>query len=257
MELLSVLLARAMAWVEPTELNPRAAVFYPDLTRALVARYSFQKFPQKLEEFDEGKGVTFAVGKFGNSVIEQLIIYTYGILLDTRSSTQESRRLLEEAFQWGKNELGLVYKPSMIKRWQYASQVIFRSNVPFTTVQPAFQRLSDNVSKHVAELMGENLKYELTAFTVDYDPLTRKHPLGSFSIQRRDNTPFSENKYFSVAPLPTDMHIALLEEFERNVSAGLPEVQRVPEEHSPTEQSEQSLLQKHPIRAIAFKKDDV
>ena len=45
MELLSVLLARAMAWVEPVELNPRAAVFYPDLTRAIVARYEFQKFP--------------------------------------------------------------------------------------------------------------------------------------------------------------------------------------------------------------------
>ena len=256
MELLSVLLARALAWVEPAELNPRAAVFYPDLTRAIVARYGFQKFPQKLEDFDESKGVTFAAGRFGKSVIEQLIIYTYGILLDTRSSTQESKRLLEEAMQWGKNELGLVYEPSMITRWQYASQVTFRSDVPLTGVQTAFQTLADKTRKHILELMGEDLKYELTAFFVDYDPLTRKHPLGRFSIQRRDNTPFSENKYFSDAPLPTDIHIALLEEFERNVSAGLPEVQRVPEEHSPTEQSEQGLLQKRPIRAIAFKKDD-
>lgn len=217
MELLSVLLARAMAWVEPTELNPRASAFYPDLVKAIVARYNFQKFPQTLEEFDESKGVTFIEGKFGNSVIEQLVIYTYGIVLDTRSSTQESRRILEEAMQWGSKELGLVYKPSMIRRWQYTSNVTFRSDIPLTSVQLAFQRLADGVTKGVAETMNENLKYELVTFTIDYDQLTRKHPLGRFSIQRRDNTPFSENKYFSDAPLPTDLHIKLLEQFERDV----------------------------------------
>ncbi len=102
MELTSILLASAMAWVEPIDLNPRGAVFYPDLTTALVSRYGFQKFPQKLEDFDESKGVTFGVGRLGDTVIEQLVIYTYGIVLDTRISTIESRRLLEEAFEWGR-----------------------------------------------------------------------------------------------------------------------------------------------------------
>jgi hypothetical protein len=217
MELASVLLARAMAWVEPSELNPIGTVFPSDLIKAVVARYNFQKFPQTLEEFDESKGVTFAGGKFGNSVIEQLVIYTYGIVLDTRSSTQESKQILEEALQWGTKELGLVYKPSMIKRWQYASNVTFRSAAPLAGFHLAIQRLAESVTKAVAEVTKENLKYELVTFTLDYDQLTRKHPLGRFSIQRRDNTPFSENKYFSDAPLPTDVHIKLLEQFEADI----------------------------------------
>jgi len=73
-------------------------------------------------------------------------------------------------------------------------------------------------SKGVADTMGENLKYDLSILSIDYDQLTRKHPLGRFSIQRRDNTPFSENKYFSDAPLPTDVHLRLLEQFERDLS---------------------------------------
>ncbi len=217
MELLSVLLARAMAWVEPAELNPRAAVFYPDLAQAIVARYNFQKFPQTLEDFDEAKGVTFAGGRFENSVIDQLVIYTYGILVDTRSSTQESKRLLEEAMQWGANELGLVYNPSMVKRWQYASHVTFRSDVPLTGLHSVFQRIAGKLTKTIAENMGENLEYQLTSLALDYDALARKHPLGRFSIQRRDNTPFSENKYFSDAPVPTDIHIELLKEFEADI----------------------------------------
>src|ERR1700682_3139920 len=218
MELASILLAQALAWIEPTELNPTNKIFYPDLVKALVSRYNFQRFPQKVEDFDEAKGVTFGTGKLGHSVIEQLVIYTYGILLDTRSSTQESKRLLEDAFQWGAKELGLTYKPSMVKRWQYSSQVIFRSNAALTDASPATQRLAKSMAENVGQILGENLKYELVSFLVDYDQLTRKHPLGRFSIQRRDNTPFSENKYFSDAPLPTDVHLKLLEQFEADLS---------------------------------------
>jgi hypothetical protein len=218
MELTSILLARAMAWVEPADLNPKGAAFYPELTKALVARYNFQKFPQKLEDFDEAKGVTFGVGRLGDTVVEQLVIYTYGIVVDTRISTQESKRLLEEAFQWGSTELGLVYTPGMVKRWQYASQVTFRTNVSMTNASPALRRLAEGVSQSVVETMGEHFEYDVPFIVVDYDQLKRKHPLGRFSIQRRDNTPFSENKYFSDAPLPTDVHLRLLESFERDLS---------------------------------------
>jgi hypothetical protein len=212
MELAAILQARAVAFVEPTDLNPRAKVFYPDIVKALLNRYNFQKFPQKFEDLDEAKGVTFGMGRLGESVIDEFIIYPYGLVLDTRVSTQESKRLLEEAILWGSKELGLVNKP--VPRWQYASHVTFLSKVPLTGVHPAVQGLADVLTKSAAEGLGENLKYELTALMLDFDQLTRKHPLGRFSIQRRDNTPFSENKYFSDAPLPTDVHLKMLEQFE-------------------------------------------
>jgi len=106
----------------------------------------------------------------------------------------------------------------MVKRWQYASNVTFRSTVQMTGASSAVEKLAASVGKGVADTMGENLKYDLSILSIDYDQLTRKHPLGRFSIQRRDNTPFSENKYFSDAPLPTDVHLRLLEQFERDLS---------------------------------------
>ena len=150
-------------------------------------------------------------------MIDRLIIYTYGIVVDIRSSTQESQRLLEEAFEWGSKELGLVYKPTMIKRWQYASQVIFRSDFHLTEISPAVQTSAQKLAERISAITGEKLSYELTVLAIDYDQVARKHPLGRFSIQRRDNTPFSENKYFSEAPLQTDDHIALLEQFEADL----------------------------------------
>ncbi len=204
MELAAIHQANALAFVEPIDLNPRGKAFYPSLVEALVARYGFKQFPQKIEEFDEAKGISFGINSF--------IIYTHGLLLGTRVSTQESKRLLEEAIQWGVKELGLVSKP--VSRWHYASQLTFYSKFSLTSVHPAVKQLADSISKTTAVFAAENLKYELTALMIDYDQLERKHPLGRFSIQRRDNTPFSENKYFSDAPLQTDVHIKLVEQFE-------------------------------------------
>ena len=118
-----------------------------------------------------------------------------------------------------RKELGFVYRPDMVKRWQYASQVTFHSNAQMSGASSAVERLAASVAKGVADTMGEDLRYDVAILSIDYDQLTRKHPLGRFSIQRRDNTPFSEKKYFSDAPLPTDVHLRLLEQFEKDLSA--------------------------------------
>ncbi|MGD0793753.1 MAG: hypothetical protein ABR920_18470 [Terriglobales bacterium] len=218
MQLASVLLARAVAWVESHDLNPRGKVYYPAITEALVKRYGFAKFPQKPEDYDESKGVAFVYGKDGDSVIEQVLIYTNGVVLETRSSTEDSKRLLERALEWAASEIGLAYTPGMIRRWQYYSQLVFTSPLNLTAAAPAFSNLSESINKTLKTLMGEDLRYEATAVHFNFDLLTRKNPIGSFSIQRRENMPFSDNKYFSEAPLPTGVHIELLEQFEKDLS---------------------------------------
>src|SRR5579872_1742876 len=176
MELAAIHLARAMAFVEPIDLNPPGKVFYPALVEALVGRYDFRKFPQKAEEFDEAKGIKFAEGRFGGTVVEQLVIYTYGIMVDTRVSTSESKRLLEDAIQWASKELGLANRP--IRRWQYVSQIVFSSELQLTAIHPAFQFLADSTAEAVSQVAGEHINYELTAIFVDHDPLSRRHPAG-------------------------------------------------------------------------------
>lgn len=216
MRVASVQLARAMLWLEPGDLNPRGITLLP-LVKALVSRYDFHKVPEKLEEFDEAKGITFAMGRSGEIAIDQLVIYTYGILLDTRTSTEKSKQLLEDVLEWVSKEHGLTFEPQMARRWQYTSNVTFYSDVMPLAFPKSLLELSGKISHAVGELMHERLAYEPVIITFDYDQLTRKHPLGSFTIQRRDNTPFSEGKYFSAAPLPTETHIKLLEEFEQSL----------------------------------------
>jgi hypothetical protein len=219
MQLSAVLLARVFLFIESTDLNPRGAAFYPDVIRALVERYTFQKFPQKFEDLDESKGVVFELGKFGKKNIEKVTIYSSGLALDTTSSTRDSEEILEEALTWATEKLGLQYKREMVRRKAYVSQVTFYSGVPLLVVNPHLEALSRKVSEIVSANIRLKSTFAPSGILLAPDPESQTIPVSAFTIERRQGAAYSEGKYFSTAPLPTDIHLSLLEEFEQVVSA--------------------------------------
>lgn len=217
MKVLGIANARTLAWVELTELNPRGRVFYPDLTRELVERYYFQKFPQKIEEFDESKGIEFISGKSGDIVIQKFALWPSLVVLETRSSTTDSRAVLEGMLAWGKQKLGLTYHPEMVK-WGYVSELIFQTDFPLIQASSdPFAKLAEKTGKAVSEIWAEDLTYKPMLFAAGHDATKRNFTIAAFQINYLRDHPHSENKYYSQAPLPTEMHIKFLEEFEADV----------------------------------------
>lgn len=210
----AVILARCIAFVETYDLSPVGRVFFPDLVKELVARYQFQNFPKDYSEFDESKGIEFLEGKINNDVIWKLTIYNNGILIDTRSNTDLSQAIIEEALQWAKGKFGLTYNPGMISRFAYVSNLTFYSEVNLAMLHPAVKKLADRITSAVSEIHKETIDYQPTSLILQHDQLKRKSPIAGFTITPRVDTPLSEHKYFSEAPLPTDLHWELLEEFE-------------------------------------------
>lgn len=217
MRSVAVILARAVAFLDMAEINPRGTIFTPDLAREIVARYQFQKFPQTLDEWRGENGAVFEMGKIDSQIISKLVIWTTGITVETHSNTSDSKRLLVEMLAWASERFGLPPFDEMSKRWAFISDLSFYSDAPLLTTAPAV-RLADKVSSAISEITGESVKYEPLIVSVGHDPLTRKYGRAPFSIQRRLEVPFKEHKYFSEAPLPTDLHIKLLEEYEADVS---------------------------------------
>ena len=78
MQISGITLARVLGFVELTDLNPRGTVYYPALVRALVEELGFVKFPQKIEDFDEQKGVEFLGGTWKGITVEKVMIYNNG-----------------------------------------------------------------------------------------------------------------------------------------------------------------------------------
>ncbi len=189
---------------------------------ALVKRCSFQKFPREYGELDEQKGVEFLEGKWGEITVERFIVYQNGILVDTRSSTADSEKVLEEALLWAASEFGLAYRPGMIKRKGYVSNLTFYSEIPLLSgLNDAISKLSARIGDATSQVVGHPLSFETVGITINHEwPQVAGRPIAAFTINRRIETPFSENKYFSEAPLPTDLHLTLLQDLENDLSAG-------------------------------------
>ena len=205
-----------MAYIEIADLNAKGKVFFPDLIKGIGERYKFQKLP-KLEERAE-KGLVFEEGKIGNKVIAKFTIFDALLVLETRSNTSDSKQLIEDMLLWGSAKLDLTYNPDSIKRHAYISSLTFYSDVPLLDAgcQPLLD-LAAKTSAALTEIWQEPVQYYPVNIAVGHDPMARSHGIAAFVITRRQEARFSENKYFSEAPLPTDMHIAFLEEFEAGI----------------------------------------
>lgn len=215
MKQVNVLLARAVAFCEIADFAPRGGVFTPELVKEAVQRYEFQKFPTTYDEWRADAGAQFLGGHEGKTVIDKVSIWDYGIFMETRHSTEESKRLLVELFQWARERFGFDFREDRIK-WAYVSGISFYSDAAILTTPP-INKLAQKTSTELAKIWGEEANYEPSGFVISHDPLERKYARAALSLQRRAEAPFSEGKYFSEAPLPTSTHIKLLEEYEQDV----------------------------------------
>ena len=215
MRLLSILQARTVAYLEVDELFTRHHILGPEFTPKIAERYGFLKLPEKLEDFlDEQKGIQFAFGRWDGTVINQLALYAHGVAVETAASTDISEKILYDVLSWGANTLNINYRPDMIKRKAYVSGLLFSTEVSLNALHPKLRGIGERLSSSVADSLGHVFPYEVTGVFFGYDTTHTKPNAPIFTIERRADVPFTENKYFSTAPLPTDEHLKLLKDFE-------------------------------------------
>lgn len=222
MQVTAILKARAVALIYMDELNLSGKLRFADIVTPLVEEYGFLTYPTKTEDFDSEKGIRFRSGKKADKVIDLLALYTGLITLETLSSTSDSREVLEDILEWGTKKLGLTYKDGMIRHWGYISQISFNTDFPLlSSLSRPLQNLAQKAGAAVSGFFGEGLTYEIAKVNVAHDPLTRMSAIAGITIEHRANAPFGENRFFSEAPLPTELHIQFLNELEAEVLESL------------------------------------
>ena len=217
MQLTSVLLARYFGLIQTGELNLNGDLYYPEMIKALVAQYGFIKYPTDFDTLDESKGIEFIGGRSGKRVIEKLVILDSGIYLDTCANTATSQELWLELMEWAVQTLGATFEPGMVKRHVYVSNVTFHSEAPILAVNPFLETIASVVTGEVEKNYKKRLAYESAGISIHFDMESTKLGTAAFTVQRRDGVPFRENKYFSSAPLKTDLHLELLQQWEKEM----------------------------------------
>lgn len=210
MKLLSVNLARSLWFCHVADFNPKGLNVYPIIIPILVSSYKFKKYPSENEVIDETKGVTFENGEFTNdediTVNVNMTIYSDGLVVDTRSSTKDSDDFLVDILTRFHEELNMPIYDDVIKRRSYLSQLFISTHKSLELINPRLKEISNYLSENVLAGM---IPYETGGihFWPDQTNVIKTSP---FIFERTLNVPFSENRYFSAAPLKTDQHLELL-----------------------------------------------
>jgi hypothetical protein len=215
MRVLSIHLARAVAFMELGELNLKGKVFFPDIVQSIGERYRFISNNSKDKDSLNENGLIFESGYWDGTIIKKLSFAPTLTVLDTNSSTDESQRILAEILGWATKELGANFSPDLIRRWAFVSDIIIQTDFPLLFGQNSvLESISQKVAQAVHDNLRENLDFQPSALSIGHDPQKRSTVIAPFSINHRANTLFEDNIFFAEAPVPTDVHLGLLEELE-------------------------------------------
>lgn len=216
MEVIAIRTARVIVHLPTEEINPFGKAVYPDLTRALVERYGFMAFPQTLGDYDEEKGIVFGMGRWKDISIDRLSLFGNGIAVDTRSSTKDSEEIINEGLLWMVERFGLTFKPEMMNRKGYLSELVVHCDKPLNALNPRLAAFANTLTDQLHKVAYQSLPlvFETTGIALGFDSLNTKFTFSPFRYERLVDVPLSENKFYAGAPLPTNTHIELLELFE-------------------------------------------
>ena len=216
MELVSITLARLTALIQFQEWDPLGKTLTLEALAKLGGRFSFAKRPTKLEDVDFQKGIEFIEGSFGDLRIDKIAVFLNGIVIDTRSSTEDSERVLSEILALIHEAFGAKIKPA---RQTFASHIVFRSGMRLSSLNPVLPKIAEVLTEQSSADLRHPFTFEPTAVLFNIDSSQVKIAPQMFSIERRADIPFAENTYFSGAPLRTKEHIELLKRFESAITA--------------------------------------
>ena len=211
MELIAINLARLVAFTELGSWDPFGKASALDAIQSLAKRFSFSVAPVSFEQLDFTVGVELSAGRLRDINIDKFTIFTNGIVIDTRSSTDDSVDVFTEVVAHAKESFGSKIQ---FHRHHFVSNIVFTSEMRLAKLHPTLQKIADKLAASASADMKHPFVFEPTAFLINLDPSQAKIAPSSFSIERRAEIPFSENTYFSAAPLETMKHIELVEEFE-------------------------------------------
>lgn len=223
MKLLSIVNARSLWFCDIGDLNPRGADLTEELIEWVKERYEFTSAPDAsifTAELAAGRGFPFVGGRFqvreGTIVTVNLAVYADGFRADTKSSTKHSDAFLEDLLSSAAKDFGLAYEPGMILKKAYVSEVHVRTDRSITALNPKLaefaNRLRELTPNSPPEFEASGLHLWTSPIAAGLKPLV-------FSFERQVQKPFQERRYYSQAPVHTEDHLALLQEFEQILPA--------------------------------------
>lgn len=220
MRVLSVKNARSIWLIRIQDLNPSGKYILP-LIFSIAEKYGFIDYtkPNEIDTASQ-KPISFTRGSFlaqsGERKEVGVHIWRDGFVAETMSSTNDSDFFLDGFLDWLATDFGMVNFRELVMSRLYASELFVSTDKNLALLNPKLEGFVSRINSMVKAITDKNLVFELGAVGIWNDrSLAPNNFFSPFRFERAEEAPFSENRYYSAAPVRTSDHIVLLEEFEQ------------------------------------------
>jgi len=231
MKIIHVKLARSIWLFDLQDLNPSGKDVLEDLIAWIKDSYDFKIAPDpaalvagiRTSPAGQGSqgpsGIVFQRGHFQAREeifveISSLTLYSDGIVIDTPASTLDGDQFAQDLLHSAAQEFALTYDKDSIRKRLYLSELIVRSDLSLDVVNPRLTAFSARIGE--AFLEGSKPQFRVAGVSFWSEPNDAgAHRM--FTLERQLGKGFSERRYYSQAPLPTNEHVKLLEELEQTL----------------------------------------
>ncbi|WP_127373655.1 hypothetical protein [Mesorhizobium sp. M7D.F.Ca.US.004.03.1.1] len=192
-------------------------MYLPAATADFAQKYEFVEFPKTLEEMRKAK-VEFRHGRFNNISIESVDLYNDGVVITSRASSNVLDEFLIDVLAYMSERWHATFTKAFPIDRMYESTLTFHSDKDVLKLLAALNNISRSISNRLNATTGAAIDYYPfgIGLSADHAKIPSLKPI-PFRIERREGVDFGANIYFSAAPLKTDDHIEILNEWERSV----------------------------------------
>jgi len=234
MKLATPFVAKSVLQMSVEDVRPSVSYPVQPLLNAIGARYGFAHVPtlepsQLVLQVQSGGAVlpgqplAFQMGIFEyrgtrTQVTQLEIVSGAGLCAVTARDTDQGDAFMDDLISYLESEFGYRDIKAHSKR-VYGSSIIIQFDDAIENHISGFLEIGRVLSDAISLRMGAQLDFAMERLTFSSDP--QEAParvaqfLSSFIIERRINHPYSENRFFSTAPLQTGEHMSVLERIEK------------------------------------------
>ena len=195
------------------ELSPSAGLYAVELIAAIREKYQFAVLPKlPTQDTQPQQVLRFEHGRSNSGYISAFEIHPQGLVVQS-VDTRVCDEFLDDIFAIGAEQFG-IRQPSQHARKLYASGFVAEFENDIAGLISKWKNLSALANSYLQRLYELDVTIDLTRISLRPDPERLPHRivglLADFTLERRVYVPYSSQRFYSTAPLPTDQHIEFL-----------------------------------------------
>jgi hypothetical protein len=223
MKLIGAEFGRLTMLVDAIDLGTRAGIYLPEAVLTVQQRYSFvhpptlapaaQQQQQQIYRFEQGrfhrKDKTYNVSAFE--------VHPFGLVVQG-PDTDAAEAFFDDLFEMD-SDYSWLKRPSRPPTKVFLSGLVVEFSKEVNQVLKKWNAVCALFSSQLKETYGIEQRVQVGSIHLKPDPqriASRLSTLlGDFTLDRRLYEPYEHHRFYSMAPVRTDDHIALLENFEK------------------------------------------